>query len=72
MNKTSLHCSKEVDSALDKMVLLKLTVMLQFITGKSLASELLSVEQNALTIFSFYGFNIANSIHTHYVSCALF
>lgn len=72
MNKTSLHCSKEINSALDKTVLLKLTAMLQFRRGKSLASELLSVDQNALTIFFFYGFNIANSTHTQYVSCALF
>lgn len=72
MNKTLLHCSKEINSALDKTVLLKLTVMLQWKTGKSLASELLSVEQNALTIFFFYEFNIANSIHMQYASCALF
>lgn len=55
MNKTSLHCSKEINSALDKTVLSKLTVMLQWKTGRSLARELLSVEQNALPVFFFLG-----------------
>lgn len=35
--------------------------MLQWKTGKSLASELLSVQQNALTIFLSCGFNTAKS-----------
>lgn len=34
MNKTSLHCSEEINSAWDKTVLLKLTVMLPWKTGK--------------------------------------
>jgi len=61
-----------MNSASDKTVLLKLTVMLQWKTGRRLASELLSVEQNALTVFLFYGFNIANSIRMQYASRALF